>query len=46
MSTAPAKAYGIANKGEIAVGYDADLVLVNWGNYKPVMRSEIQSKCG
>ena len=46
MSTAPAKAYGIPNKGAIAVGYDADLVLVDWENYKPVLREEIQSKCG
>ena len=46
MSTAPAKAYGIPNKGAIAPGYDADLVLVDWNNYKPVLREEIQSKCG
>nr|WP_222426952.1 dihydroorotase [Hyella patelloides] len=46
MSTAPAKAYGILNKGAIAVGYDADLVLVDWNNYKPVLREEIKSKCG
>jgi dihydroorotase len=46
MSTAPAKAYGILNKGAIAVGYDADLVLVDWHNYQPVLREEIQSKCG
>jgi dihydroorotase len=46
MSTAPAKAYGISNKGAIAVGYDADLVLVDWHNYQPVLREEIKSKCG
>ena len=46
MSTAPAKAYGIPNKGVIVPGYDADLVLVDWHNYKPVLREEIQSKCG
>ena len=45
MSTAPAKAYGIPNKGAIAPGYDADLVLVDWNNYKPMLR-EIKSKCG
>lgn len=27
-------------------GYDADLVLVDWENYKPVLPEEIQSKCG
>lgn len=42
MSTAPAKAYGIPNRA-IAPGYDADLVLVDWNNYKPVLREEIQS---
>lgn len=46
MSTAVAKAYGIPNKGEIATGYDADLVLVELGAYRPVLREELQTKCG
>ncbi|WP_315790852.1 dihydroorotase [Fischerella sp. JS2] len=46
MSTAVAKAYGIPNKGAIAPGYDADLVLVDLQNYRPVLRAEILSKCG
>jgi dihydroorotase len=46
MSTAPAKAYQIANKGLIKVGYDADLVLVDLDNYHPVLREELQTKCG
>lgn len=46
MSTAPAKAYGIPNKGAIAPGYDADLVLVDLDNYRPVVREELQTKCG
>ncbi|OKH13243.1 dihydroorotase [Fischerella major NIES-592] len=46
MSTAVAKAYGIANKGAIAPGYDADLVLVDLQTYRPVLREEILSKCG
>ncbi|NES99396.1 MAG: dihydroorotase [Sphaerospermopsis sp. SIO1G1] len=46
MSKAPAQAYGIPNKGEIKVGYDADLVLVDLNNYKTVNREEILSKCG
>ncbi|RMF22406.1 MAG: dihydroorotase [Cyanobacteria bacterium J083] len=46
MSTAPALAYGIPNKGKIAVGYDADLILVDLENYHPVIRSELQTKCG
>jgi dihydroorotase len=46
MSTAVAKAYGIANKGAIAPGYDADLVLVDLETYHPVLREELQTKCG
>ncbi len=46
MSTAVAKAYNIPNKGLIKVGYDADLVLVDLENYKPVLKEELQTKCG
>jgi len=46
MSTAVAKAYRIPNKGAIAPGYDADLVLVDMNNYFPVRREDILSKCG
>lgn len=46
MSTAVAKAYGIPNKGVIASGYDADLVLVDLENYRPVLREDLQTKCG
>ena len=46
MSTAVAKAYRIANKGTIALGYDADLVLVDLNHYRPVLREELQTKCG
>jgi dihydroorotase len=46
MSTAVAKAYGIANKGQIAPGYDADLVLVDLETYRPVQRQELMTKCG
>ncbi|WP_375338959.1 dihydroorotase [Ancylothrix sp. D3o] len=45
MSTAVAKAYKIPNKGLIAPGYDADLVLVDLENYKPVLKEELQTKC-
>jgi dihydroorotase len=45
MSTAVAKAYGIANKGATAPGYDADLVLVDLATYRPVLRAELQTKC-
>jgi dihydroorotase len=46
MSTAVAKAYGIPNKGAIAPGYDADLVLVDLETYRPVRREDLQTKCG
>ena len=46
MSKAVAVGYGIPNKGEITPGYDADLVLVDLNNYKPVKREELLSKCG
>jgi dihydroorotase len=46
MSTAVAKAYRIPNKGKIAPGYDADLVLVDLETYKPVLREDLQTKCG
>ncbi len=46
MSTAPAAAYGIPNKGKIEPGYDADLVLVDMQTYAPVRREDLQTKCG
>ncbi|MDF5733764.1 MAG: dihydroorotase [Rhizonema sp. PD38] len=46
MSTAVAKAYGILNKGAIAPGYDADLVLVDLNTYHPVRREDLLTKCG
>ncbi|MBW4643255.1 MAG: dihydroorotase [Goleter apudmare HA4340-LM2] len=46
MSKAVAVAYGIPNKGAIAPGYDADLVLVDLNTYHPVLREELFTKCG
>lgn len=46
MSTAVAKAYNIPNKGLIAPGYDADLILVDVDTYRPVQREDLQTKCG
>jgi dihydroorotase len=46
MSTAVAQAYGIPLKGAIVPGYDADLVLVDLNNYRPVLREELLTKCG
>ncbi|MFM9266705.1 dihydroorotase [Tychonema sp. BBK16] len=46
MSVAVAKAYKIPNKGKIAPGFDADLVLVDLEKYHPVVGKEMASKCG
>ena len=46
MSHAVAVAYGIPNKGAIAPGYDADLVIVDLNTYHPVRREELLTKCG
>ena len=46
MSTAVAKAYRIPNKGQIAIGYDADLVLVDLNTYHTVRREDQLTKCG
>ncbi|MBE9033906.1 dihydroorotase [aff. Roholtiella sp. LEGE 12411] len=45
MSKNVAEAYGIPNKGAIAPGYDADLVLVDLNTYRPVRREELLTKC-
>lgn len=46
MSTAVAKLYKIPRKGLIAPDYDADLILVDLDNYRPVLKAELQTKCG
>jgi dihydroorotase len=46
MSTAVAKLYKIPRKGLIAPDYDADLILVDLDNYHPVLKEELQTKCG
>ncbi|WP_373537122.1 dihydroorotase [Microcoleus sp.] len=46
MSAAVAKGYKIPNKGKIAPGFDADLVLVDLKKYRPVVGAEMASKCG
>lgn len=46
MSQAVAVAYGIPNKGAIAPGYDADLVLVDLNTYRQVRQEELLTKCG
>lgn len=46
MCTNPAKLYQIQNKGEIKIGYDADLILVDLNNYQPVLKENLATKCG
>jgi dihydroorotase len=46
MSAAVAEAYGIPNKGAIAIGYDADLVLVDVESYHTLERADLETKCG
>ncbi len=45
-SAGPARIYGIAGKGRIAVGYDADLSLVDLKSRRTIRESWIVSRCG
>lgn len=45
-SAAPAELYGISGKGRIAVGFDADVVLVDTGRKRRIEKDWLQSKCG
>ena len=45
-STGPARLYGIAGKGRIAVGYDADLTLVDLKARRTIREAWIASRCG
>jgi dihydroorotase len=45
-SAGPARIYGIAGKGRIALGYDADLTLVDLSARRRVERSWIASRSG
>ncbi len=46
MSGAVAQAYNIPKKGVIAPGYNADLILIDLNNYRPVLREDLLTKCG
>ena len=46
MSAAPARVWDIVNKGHIAPGYDADLVLVDRNKTHMVRNDEQATKCG
>jgi dihydroorotase len=42
----PARIYGIAGKGKLEPGFDADIVLVDLDRTRTMERSMVQSKCG
>ena len=46
LSEQPAALYGIANKGKIAVGRDADLAVVDLHTLRTVRDADMVSKCG
>ena len=46
MCDGPARVWDIVNKGRIAVGYDADLVLVDLKKTATVRNEDQQTKCG
>ena len=45
-SHGPARIFGIARKGRIAEGYDADLTIVDLKNKRRIENKWIESKCG
>jgi dihydroorotase len=45
-SAGPQRIYGIANKGRMAVGYDADLTVVDLKRRETITRQWIASKAG
>lgn len=46
MCDAPARVWDIQNKGRIAVGFDADLVLVDLNKSEAIRNEDQQTKCG
>jgi dihydroorotase len=45
-SAGPARLFGIAGKGRVAVGYDADLTLVDLKRRETIRNDWIASRCG
>ena len=46
LCVGPARVYGIARKGRIAIGYDADLTLCDLDTVRRIDNSWIASRCG
>ena len=45
-STKPAEIFNISNKGKIAVGYDADIIVVDMDKSYTLKNEEVVSRCG
>lgn len=46
VAEAPARLYGVRGKGRVAVGFDADLTVVDLGNTRRIEESWLASRCG
>jgi dihydroorotase len=46
VSAGPARVYGLAGKGRIALGYDADFTVVDMGRKRVIEPAWIASPCG
>lgn len=45
-SAGPARIFGLAGKGRIALGYDADMSLVDLGARRTITDAQVASRCG
>ena len=45
-SAGPQRIFGLATKGRIALGYDADLTIVDLARTETIMNSKVASRCG
>jgi dihydroorotase len=45
-SAGPQRLFGIRGKGRLAVGYDADLTIVDLKRWETITNAWIQSRCG
>jgi dihydroorotase len=45
-SAGPARAYGVAGKGRLSLGYDGDVTLVDLGRKQEITSDWLASKCG
>jgi dihydroorotase len=46
MAAGPARVYGLAGKGRIAAGYDADFTIVDMGASREITEDWIATPCG